>query len=250
MSVSAPAAPKANGVSAVINVIASPAEAFETLGSVPMWGWALSIALILMFFGYFLQAPAAQHAGAAQLQHSINTSTLFANMTPEQKQKAIEKAQQPSPWGYVGVPIALFLAVFFNTVFMLIGNAVGRGQADFKRLWCGSMNIAVPTFGLGYLALGAIARLRGPDTFDSAVELARAMPSVGTLISGNSIVMTTFFTGISVFTLWGVFLNATMLQKMAKTGAGVAWTFAIIVLLLGALVGAGFTAFAHSMGLA
>jgi small basic protein len=203
-----------------------------------------------MLAGTFLQGPATRHAGVVQLQQSMNTSTLFTNMTAAQKQKALDNAKKPSPWAYVGAVIAIFFAVFFNTIFMLIGNAVGRGQADFKRLWCGSMNIAVPTLGLGAIVLGIITTLRSPDSFSNSIEIARAMPSLGTVFSGGSLAMTAFLSGISIFTLWGAFLNATMLQKMAKTGAGVAWTFAIIVMLLGAAVAAGFAGFAHNMGLA
>ena len=39
------AAPKANGLSTLLNVIAAPKEAFETLKVAPTWGWAMIVAI-------------------------------------------------------------------------------------------------------------------------------------------------------------------------------------------------------------
>jgi hypothetical protein len=59
-----------------------------------------------------------------------------------------------------------------------------------------------------------------------------------------------FFSAISVFSLWGLFLNATMLRVTAKTSPAIAYTFAILVLLLGALFAAGGVAMAQKAGFA
>ncbi|HET7814459.1 MAG TPA: hypothetical protein VFL13_08805 [Candidatus Baltobacteraceae bacterium] len=250
MTVSAPVAEKPNGLSTVVNTIAAPNEAFETLSRVPTWGWACVIALILLLVGTFLQGPASRHAGVAMMQHAVTNSSIFANMSAEKKQEAVANAGKPNASSYVVVAIMLFVAVFFNTLFMLIGNAIGRGQADFKRLWCGSMNIAVPTLGLSAIALGLITTIRGADSFNSTSDLYAAVPGLGMLFHNGSPVLAAFFSAITVFSLWGWFLNATMLRVMAKTSAGVAYTMATIVLLLGAFVAAGFASFARGMGFA
>lgn len=250
MGVSAPAAAQANGLSTVVDTIAAPGEAFERQRTAPTWGWALIVAVVLMIAGAYLQGPAARHAAVAATQKMMASSTLFANATAEQKQKAIDRAGKPNAFSYLGPLIGLFLAVFFNTIIMLLGNAVGRGQADFKRLWCGSMNIAVPTLGLGAIVLGVITTLRGADSFDSTLALARAVPSLGMLVPHAGAVLVAFLSSISVFTLWGFFLNATMLRVTAKTSAGVAYAFAGLVLLLGALFAAGGVALAHNFGAA
>ena len=250
MSVSAPVAGKANGLSTVINTIASPPEAFETLRVAPTWGWAFVIALVLLLIGAYLEGPASRHAAVAQLQQSFSTSTLFASLTPEKKQQMLANAGKPSPFTLIIPVFILFIAVFFNTVIMLIGNAVGRGSADFKHLWAGSMNIAVPTLGFGGVITGLIMTLRGPDSFNTTLDTLRAVPSLGTFISGGSPAIIAFLCSISVFTLWGLFLNATMLRVMAKTSSGVAYAFAVIVLLLGAALTASYFGLIHSMGMA
>lgn len=249
MTASAPAAEKSGGLSTVISTIAAPNEAFETLRAAPTWGWACIIALVLMLAGSYLQGPATRHAAVATMQRAVTTSSLFANMKPADKQAAIERSGKPSVFTYVTLVFVLFFAVFFNTIFMLIGNAIGRGQADFKRLWSGSMNIAVPTLGIGALVLGIILAARGPDGFTSNAQIYGAMPGLGMLAPQNSPVLAGFLSAITIFSVWGVYLNATMLRVTAKTGSGVAWTMAIVVLLLGALTTAAFVAGARNMGL-
>jgi len=249
METQAPAAAKSSGLSTVVNTIASPSEAFETLRTAPTWGWALIIAIVLMFIGAYLQGPATRHAGVTQAQQMMATSSFFAALTPAQKQQAIARAGQPSPWPYVGLIVVLFIAVFFNALILLIGNAVGRGQADFKRLWAGSMNIAVPTFGLGSVVLGIITMLRGPDAFNSNLDVVRAMPSLAYLAPHVSAATGAFLASISVFTLWGLFLNATMLRVTGRTSAGAAYGFAALVTLIGALFAAGGVAMLHNFGM-
>jgi hypothetical protein len=247
MESTAPVA-KANGLTTVINTIAAPSDAFETLRVAPTWGWACLIAIVLLLIGTYLQGPAARHAGVMTTQQMMATSSLFANLTPEKKAEIVARAGQPSVFPYITIAIVLFVIVLFNTLFTLIGNAVGKGQADFKRLWAGSMNIAVPTFALGSIVVGIITMLRGPDAFNSTMDVARAMPSLAYLAPHASPALATFLAGISIFSLWGLYLNATMLRVTARTSPGVAWTFAGLITLLGALLAAGAFGAAHNAG--
>jgi hypothetical protein len=250
MGVDSSAAAVKNGLPTVVDTIAAPKDAFERLSIAPTWGWALVVVLVLMLIGAYLQAPAARHVAVVATQRMMATSTIMANVPAEKKQQAIENAGKPSVFTYAGPVVALFIAVFFNTVILLLGNAVGRGQADFKRLWCGSMNIAVPTLGLGAIVLGVITMLRGPSAFDSSLSLAAAVPSLGMLAQHAPAATRAFLSAISVFTIWGFFLNALMMRVMAKTSGGIAYTFAAVVLLLGALFAAGGVALAHNFGAA
>lgn len=249
MGVSAPVAAKTSGLSTVIDTIASPSEAFERQRTMPTWGWALLAAVVLMLIGTYLQGPAMRHASVAQIQHMLANNPTLANVSDAKRQQMIANAGKPSPWAYAGVVLSLFVAVFFNTLVMLIGNAAGRGDADFKRLWCGSMNMAVPTLGLGAIALGAITMVRGADSFPNAFAVAQSVPSLGMLAPGANIVMATFLSGFSIFMLWGFFLNATMLRITAKTSPAIAYTFAAIVIVLGAAVAAAGAALTHKIGM-
>lgn len=248
MAVDVPVAPKQSGLSTVLNVMAAPREAFAALRVVPTWGWAFIIAAVLMIAGTALEAPAARHVGVAQIARMQATNPMFAQMSSEKKQAMIDKARKPSIMGLIFAPVILLLFVLLNTVFMLIGNAVGKGTADFKRLWAGSMNIAVPTLGLGSLVTGSIVMLRGADAFNSQSELMRSMPGLGMLPISGSAALATALATISIFAIWGLFLNATMLQTTAGTSKGVAWGFAALVLLLGALASGGFALIGQNFG--
>lgn len=234
-----------------MNTIAAPSDAFETLRVAPTWGWACLIAIVLLLIGTYLQGPAARHAGVIQTQQMMATSSFFANLTPAKKAEIVARAGQASVIPYFFIAVILFVIVLFNTLFTLIGNAVGKGQADFKRLWAGSMNIAIPTFALGSVIVGVIAMVRGPDAFSSSMDIARSMPSLAYLAPhGASAATVMFLTGISIFSLWGLFLNATMLRVTGRTSPGVAWGFAVLITLLGALVAAAAFGAAHNAGFA
>ncbi|MDQ2663055.1 MAG: hypothetical protein M3Y18_03340 [Candidatus Eremiobacteraeota bacterium] len=250
--IDAPAAPKANGLTTVVNTIVAPQEAFETLRLVPMWGWAFIITFALFALGTLLEAPTTQHVNYIQTQHMVATSSLFANMTPAQKQQALARAAHPGTTGSI-LPIVfgsigVLLVALLNTVILLIGNAVGKGQANFKRLFCGSMNIAVPTFGLYTLVNAAIIAVRGPTSFNSMSDILHAVPGLGMFGPAGSVVTTGFLSGINIFTLWGLFLNATLLIVMARVAKPVAWTTAVVILFFGAAVSSSFIALAHSFG--
>jgi hypothetical protein len=229
----------ASGLTNVVNTIVSPKEAFEALREAPTWGWALIIGAILSIIGYFLALPASHHATLVAMQ-SLTSGPSFSTMSDVQKQQMLASANPGAVrdvLGAIGPVIFLLIAVLLNTLFMLIANAIGKGQADFKRLWCGSMNIAVPTFALGQLVAGIIAVLRGPDSFTSMADLFRAVPGLGTLASGMHGFGGAFLAFITVFSLWGLFLNGTMMRAMARAAAGASWAVAILVTILGAAIG-------------
>lgn len=250
MSVSAPVASQANGISTVVNTIAAPNEAFDTLAAAPTWGWALLIAIVLMLVGTYIEAPAARHTAVAATQRMVQTNPYFASQSAEQKQKIIDRAGKTSLFSYVMPIVVLFIAVLFNTLFMQIGNAVGKGAATFKTLWAGSMNIAVPTIGLSLLVTGIITMLRGADSFNSQGDLARAVPGLSMLAPHSAPAVGGFLAGITLFSLWGAFLNSTMLQRTGKVSPAIAWTFAAIVLLLGGALGAAAALIGAKFGMA
>jgi|SRR5579884_1088328 len=250
MGVSADAAAgSASGLATVVDTIAAPAVAFERQRTAPTWGWAAILATILVLIGVYLQGPAARHAGAQQTRHMLSANTSMASMSDAQKQQMVERASRPSPFAYIGALIGVFLAVLLNALILLAGNAAGRGQANFKQLWCGSMNIAVPTLGLGAIVLGIITTVRGADSFSNTLQVAASVPSVASIVPASSPPVLAFLASVSVFTIWGFILNSMMLRITGKTSASIAYTFAAIVLVLGALFAAGGAAFGQKFGM-
>ncbi|MBV8284314.1 MAG: YIP1 family protein [Candidatus Eremiobacteraeota bacterium] len=233
-------APKGDGLKTTLDIVVAPKDAFERLRTAPTWGWACAIAIVLLIAGYFMQRSAQLHAAIGTMQHMMATNSLFANMTDAEKQKAIENAAHPGPiataFGVIGVVVSLFFAVLINSVALLLGNALGRGTASFSQLWAGSMNFAVPTFGLNYLILGTICLILGADHFVNSGDLFRAVPGLAMLFPSSHGFIGAFLFGINVFTLWGFVLNATMLRVVGGVKGAVAWIVPLVVLVGGALL--------------
>lgn len=237
-------APKANGLSTVINTIVSPNEAFQAIRTAPTWAWAFIVCAVVYLVGYALLLPASNHAALGLIQHMIATNPAIAGMSDERKAKMLSDATNPSVvkectnalLGLVGI----FIAALLNTLFMLLANVIGKGDASFKKLWSGSMNVLVPSFALGELVAGIIAAIRGPESYGTVTEILRSVPGLGLLAGNMSGFGAGFLAALSVFALWGLVLNALMVRTVGRVPAAVAWTFAIVITLLqSAFIGLG-----------
>lgn len=227
---------KPNGLATVVNTIVAPKEAFETLRTTPTWGWAFVVTAVLYLIGYFVMLPAAHHVGAAMVEHFTSSGRLAATMSDAQKQQMVQNASNPGAVkdliNAIGGIAGIFLATLFNTLLMLLAKAIGKGDGTFKTLWCGSMNVLVPSYAIAQIVLAIIVLLRGPDAFNSFLDLLRAVPGLGTLTFGLGGIAGGFFAAISVFAVWGCILNAFMVRIVGRVPAGVAWTFAIVITIL------------------
>jgi hypothetical protein len=240
-------APKGNGLKTAIDILIAPKEAFEALRVVPTWGWALIVALVLMVAGYFLQQPAVAHASIGSLTHAFATNPLYANLSDEQKRMALERVAHPPAYqtalGLVTLVFVLFIPALLNAVILLAANAIGHGNADFKRLFAGSMNIAVPTIGLYSVTLGVICRVLGAEHFATTADMLRATPGLALLAPGATGKLAAFLAGIQLFTLWGCGLNIAMMRVIAGVKNALSWAFPVFILIAGAVVQAAAAGF-------
>ncbi|HTX59854.1 MAG TPA: hypothetical protein VMH02_09255 [Verrucomicrobiae bacterium] len=240
MGLESPEASNGNGLKTALDTVVAPKDAFESLRSAPTWGWALIVAAVLLVAGNAMQRPAQLHAAIGTLQHMMATNSLFSSMSDAQKQEALEKAQHPSALqtalSYVGVVVSLFIAALVNSVVLLLASLAGRGTADFKRLWAGSMNIAIPTFGLNYVVLGAICLVLGPEHFQTSADIMRSAPGLATIVPDAHGFLGGALLGLNVFTVWGCGLNVTMMRVTSGVRGAAAWIGPVVVLLGGALI--------------
>jgi hypothetical protein len=238
-------APRVNGLKTVVDIIVAPKDAFESLRENPVWLWALLVALVLMIAGYFLEQPATQHASYGSMQHALATNPLYATLSDEQKQRILARVAHPPAYqtalGIGGLVISLFLATLLNAVILLAGSAVARGTGDFKHLFAGSMNIAVPSLGIFALVLGVICRMLGADHFATIADMYRVVPSLAFLAPGATGRLGTFLGGIQLFALWGCGLNILMMRILAGVRGALAWLVPLLILIAGALLQAGFS---------
>lgn len=240
MTESTAQAPKANGLQTALNTIAAPREAFAAIRIAPTWGWAYIIAAILIFVGGLLFTPASQHAAYGWTQHFLTTK-FAESMTDAKKQQMLADAAHPSAVKAYGgllfnALVLPFIVCAFNALFLLIGNAIGRGAGSYKQYFASSMNVLIPSFGLYQIVTGIIGIARGADTFNGFADLFRVMPSLAWVFNAQHGYALGFLSFISVFSIWGAILNALSLKVIGDVRGGVAWTFAILILVLMAAV--------------
>ncbi|MBV8245051.1 MAG: hypothetical protein JOZ38_03935 [Candidatus Eremiobacteraeota bacterium] len=225
-----------NGLTTVLNTVIAPREAFESLRDGPTWGWAYVIVMALSVVGWFIALPVNDHIAVVMTQNMIAHNVLgMGSLTDEQKARALERAAHPAVlnrvFGLAILAIVPFLVVFIETLFLLAGNAIGRGKSTFKQLWAAAMNINVVTFGLFTLAISIVAVLRGPASFSTSAEYYRDIPTLALLVPQGSPGMVAFFATIQPFSLWGLFLMATALIVIGNASRAVSWATAIVNLL-------------------
>ncbi|MDQ6929640.1 MAG: YIP1 family protein [Candidatus Eremiobacteraeota bacterium] len=239
MAIDTPGSPeRASGLATALNVIVAPREAFETLRIAPTWAWAFIIAAVLMAIGTVLAFPASDHANLIMTQHMVAHSTFLANATDAQKQKMLADAQNPSLGKHIlGIAISvvfLLIIAAFQALILLVGNALGGGRASYKQLFCSVMNIAIVGTGLMWVVLGIITILRGPATFSSPADLIGAVPGLGYIAGSASAGTATFLAAINIFTVWSAVLMATAMLIVARVSKPIAYSFAALILVLGA----------------
>lgn len=217
MSVSAPAASKANGLTTVINVITSPVEAFQSLRVAPTWGWAFLVAVILAAIGQYLATPATIHAIQTSFPQQIAANPALAGMSPEKQQSALNMSLGFVRLSWMFTPISVLIGSLVATVVMLIFKAIGRGDAGFKQLWCAAMNIAVISVGLYSILAGLIAMVRGAASYNSTADAYRAIPSLAWLVPHAAVKTVAFLAAFNVIGIWAAVLVAMAMMYVAKT---------------------------------
>jgi len=233
MSVSAPVAEKANGLSTVVNVIAAPREAFETLRIAPTWGWAFVVAIVLAAIGQYLATPATMHAIQASWPAQVAANPQLAGASHEAQQRALNISLAVIKWTWLATPIIVLIAALVATIIMLIFKAVGRGDASFKQLWCAAMNVAVVSVGVSQLVNGLIAMVRGAASYNSTSDAYKAMPSLAWLVPHATLKLSAFLAAFSVVGIWAAVLLAMAMIYTAKTSKLNGTICALVVLVIG-----------------
>jgi hypothetical protein len=224
--------PKANGLKTAIDIVIAPKEAFESLRVSPTWGWAFLITVVLAIVAFFVMMPASIHGMAGDLA----TNPQMQQMTPEQSQKALDITKTFFPLGAVIIPIVVLFFSLIEAVIMLVFNAMGRGSGTFKTLWASSVNIGV-IYGLSQIVGMVVVLLRGADSFATAGEVQRAIPSLALLApAGAGIKLVAFLATITPFSIWSIVLVMMTMTIVARVPKLQAWLAAILCWVLPALL--------------
>jgi len=224
-------APPASGITTYFGVLFSPGEAFETLGRVPMWGWACIFGMIISLVAAIVGLPATVHIAQVAQQARI------AEAPADQQQTMRDAIGKFAPFLGTTILITVVLANWIiwliTSLVVLAGAAIGRGVVKFGHAWALAVNLfAIPV--LGSLVANVILRLQGPDNITKQSD-AYVLPSLAMLFHGDPKV-TAFLYAFNVVNLWLYFVLAIALQRTMKMSAVAAWVTTIVFAVLSALL--------------
>jgi MFS family permease len=230
------------GLSNVTDIVIAPNTAFDRLRLVPTWGWAFAVASVLGIVGAILLAPALQHAVEVSMPAKLAAMPQIAKLPPDQQQNVIAMQMKISKtflqFYWLFVPVQVLLIGLVQALLMTVANAISRGDGGFKKYFALSVNVAVVGVGLTSLVLGIIVLIRGANSFESQSAVMSTAPSLALVVPGVRGGLAGFLGTLNVFALWATALLALGMVRVGRVSAPVAWTFAILMLLVGAAFGA------------
>ncbi len=225
------------GLTSLVEIVVAPASAFDRLAEKQTWGWAFIAASVLTIVTSLASGPVQQHLARLIMERGIAASTNAQQLAAARAVFSI--TAKFSEFAWVFSPIGVFVSVGIVTVVLLLCNALLSGKATFKQLWCASMNVFA-VISIGSLIASIVLALRGPDAFTSEMDIFRNSLSLAAVIPTANIKLAGLLASFTPFTLWALWLNALLMQRIARLAAPKAWAAALVVLLIPALFAAGF----------
>jgi len=227
-----------SGLQTALDVIVAPKAAFLALREVPTWGWAFLVAAVLAVVGSIVTGPAIGHAMATEMPAKLAASPQFAQMPADQRDAAIARTVgffvTFAKFSFIIVIVGILVSGLIQALIMLIANAIGKGDGNFKKFWALSINVSVVGSGVASIVLMIIVLIRGADSFNSTVDIAGSVPSLALVAPGAGKTLATFLGTINIFNIWTAVLLAMGMGTVARIPRGVAVTFAVLMLVAAA----------------
>ena len=230
-----PPAERANGLATYFGMLFGPGEALDTLARVPMWGWACVLGLIITIIGSIVGLPATIHIAQVAQQAQIAEAPADRQQA---MRDAIGKTGGMLPYFIIiGSLIAPWIAWIIAALVVLVGAALGRGNAKFAAAWVLAVNsYAIPA--LGSLVANIILRLQGPENITKASD-AYVLPSLAMLVHGDAKTGALLY-AFNVINLWYYAILAIGLQRVMKMSSMAAWVTVVVFAVLLSLLAIAF----------
>lgn len=166
----------------------------------------------------------------------------MAAMAPQIAKVAAQNpnaAAQMEKFQSIGVyltPIIVFLVLLVVAgVLWLLVMLIAGGDAKYRTLLSVASYTALP--GLLLQAAGlAVLKMKGVESVSSMLDLQPPL-GLNLLLPNASGALGGVLAGINPFSIWSMILTAIGIQVTHKTSKGAAYTVAILVMLLGVLLG-------------
>jgi len=224
-----------SGLLLVWDTLSAPKGAFEALRERPRWLWAFVLTAAVGMVGSFLVVPAGEHIATATIAHQAATDPNMAGMSPAKIRQITDLSVTVQRVVWVFYPLIVLIAIALAALVLLVGNAISRGSANFARLFSLAANVAIINFGVGYLIVGILVALRGPEDFTSQSDVLRVVPSLAWLAPGAAPKLLVFLGTFNPFQIWSFALLALGLRTIAGLRAVPSYVIAAIVTFGGVL---------------
>jgi hypothetical protein len=228
--------PQMSEASTLGGVFFEPGATFEDLRRKPRFILALII-LAVLGTAYFLAinykiGPENRRRFVAE---QIDRSPQGANLTPEQRNNAIDLNMKISSYVSYALPLIIVFFCFLGGLFYWLGAKAFGGTGNF---WHGVSVYVYSSFPpgvVGFIANMVILAFKSVDDIDLATSqrgLVHANP--GILLDGKAMpVLTTVVSTLDLFMIWGWVLAAIGLRLTNRLSKGSAWALVIIFALIG-----------------
>ncbi|MDH2908820.1 MAG: hypothetical protein HKL92_06160 [Candidatus Eremiobacteraeota bacterium] len=221
------------GLTSLVETIVAPASAFDRLAEKQTWGWAFIASSLLTAVGALASGPVTRHV--TQLMMERQAAAATTSQQAAALANAATMTAKFSTFGWIFAPLGVLWIVLIATVILLICNALFGGKASFKQLWCASMNVSV-VLSLGALLASIVIAIRGTGAITGFSDLFHSSISLAAIAPIDNLKILTILSMITPFSLWALWLNALIMQRIARMEPPRAWVAAIAALLLPALV--------------
>ena len=229
------------------NVFVAPGETFEDLRRKPRFILAILTMIIATtaFQFLFIQKLGEDRMKSFALEQ-MEKNPQMQSMPPEQKERAIETNSKISGFIRYLIPVFVLISFAVGGLFYWLAGKVLGGSGNFLHGLSVWVYASLPPTLVAMLANILILFLKSADEIDIATSqrgLVHANPSF--FIDGKTYpVLATLLGTFDFFQIWGWILAAIGLQKVMKLSKSSAWSFVLILALVGLafrIIGALFT---------
>ena len=210
-----------HGLAVALDTLVAPQAAFAALRERPSWVWAFAIVAVLGTTGALLQVPAGTHIAVETLRRDAPAGAA--------SETAVTLAVNAQRSAWLVYPVIAAVAIAVAALVLLAGNAIGRGRADYARLFAVAANVAIVNYGIAYGIIGLLAAVRGADAFVAQRDLMLVVPSAAWLVPHGPAKLVALLAGLNPFSLWSFVLLAWGMRGVANVSTGVAYATAAVV---------------------
>ena len=252
--IGAPAAPGMGVVQKLVGVLFSPGKTFEAIAaSKPGWDWLVPIVLLMLCAVVYQSVTTPRFDKEGAIAETMAKIEANPRIPAEQKQEIaknvrgqFEMGEKPL-WRVVGA-LAMLIPVFaVSLIYWGIAKAFGKTPTYMKLVagysWC----LIAPA--IYWLLTAAVVFPRDKlGLFETQNMLLLKSNPAAFMGPDSGAAIVTLLSFVDVFVIWGLFLRATMLEKVAGFKTGAAWGVAGTVLGLWVLIRAGLAALGQMFG--